>query len=91
MPSSRLRLTAKSASIAICSARKMSYREPSHGTVARDQEDDQRPGNAAASVHQRGRPNRPQGRTIRITAIRAKTENSEKLGKIRMPNDSTWP
>ena len=38
-----------------------------------------------------GRPNRPQGRTIRITAIRANTENSEKLGKIRMPNDSTWP
>ena len=32
-----------------------------------------------------GRPNRPHGRTIRITAISANTENSEKPGKIRMP------
>src|SRR6185312_10058284 len=64
--------------------------DPRHRRGA--QEDDEGPGDATGSEaveHHRGRPYRPQGRTIRITAIRAKTENSEKLGKIRMPNDST--
>ncbi len=61
-----------------------------------EDEDDERPRDALGEAggggfHQSGRPNRPQGRTIRITAISANTENSEKLGRIRMPNDSTWP
>ena len=63
----------------------------------RRDKDDERPWDAADQcrdgrpLHQSGLPNRPQGRTIRMTAISANTENSEKLGRIRMPNESTWP
>ena len=65
------------------------------GYRARAEENDQRPrnlpGDDGAAGHHNGRPNKPQGRTIRITAISAKTENSEKPGKIKIPKESTSP
>ncbi len=54
------------------------------------QKRDQGPWNVPRG-HRIGCPNRPQGRTIRITTIRANTENSENPGKIRMPNARTSP
>ena len=38
-----------------------------------------------------GLPNKPQGRTTRITAISTKAAKMEKRGKMRMPKASTWP
>src|SRR5262249_15059006 len=62
------------------------------GNEERGDDHERSPGNAGETIdHRSGRPRRPHGRTMSTTAMSAKTEKIEKRGKMRMPNESTWP